>query len=121
MELYKAYLRLLVAFPLVIILAYYGLRYLMQYFGPALSPGRKVQVVERTALQVRTFLYVVRVGREYLLIGSSPAGVSLIKELGEKWEEEGSFNERFSRAKEPPGFSQLLEGIKSRLRRKEGP
>ncbi len=85
-DLMGAYLRLLVAFPLVIILAYYGLRYLQKYFGPALSMGRRVQVVERTALNARSFLYLVRVGDVYLLLGSTPAGISLLKDLGEHWE-----------------------------------
>ena len=49
MELYYAYLRLLVAFPLVIALIYFGLRFLMPYFAPALGMGRRMKVVERLA------------------------------------------------------------------------
>ena len=115
-NLMGAYLRLLVAFPLVIILAYYGLRYVLKNFGPALSMGRRVQVVERTALNARTFLYVIRVGNSYLLVCSSPSGVSLLKDLGENWEESFPVELQEQTAGERT-FSELLARIKDRKRR----
>lgn len=86
MELYYAYLRLFLAFPLVILLIYLCFRYIVPRFAPALGMGRSVQVVERVALNARTFLFVVRVGDEYLLLASSASGVTLLKVLEEGWE-----------------------------------
>jgi flagellar biosynthetic protein FliO len=87
MELYYAYLRLLVAFPLVIVLIYFGLRFLLPYFAPALGMGRRMKVVERLALNNRTFLYVVKVDREYLLLATTSNAVTLLKDLGKDWED----------------------------------
>ncbi len=85
MELYQAYLRLLVAFPLVVVLAYLGLRFFLARFAPVFGLGRRVQVLERAALNSRTFLYVVRVGDEYLLLGLTGSNIVLLKDLGPAW------------------------------------
>jgi flagellar biogenesis protein FliO len=87
MELFYAYLRLLVAFPLVIVLIYFGLRFLMPYFAPSLGLGRRLKVVERLALNNRTFLYVVNVDKQFLLLAATPNAVTLLKDLGEEWDE----------------------------------
>lgn len=111
MELYYAYLRLLVAFPLVIVLIYFGLRFLMPYFAPALGMGRRMKVVERLALSNRTFLYVVKVDDAYLLLAATPNAVNLLKELGEDWEEslQGVPEQHM-----PLSFAGILRGIRER-------
>lgn len=115
------YLRLLVALPLVLLLAYYGLRYLLKSFGPAFQMGRRVQVVERTALNARTFLYVIRVGNSYLLVSSSPSGVNLLKDLGDNWEEEYPLELAGQTAgEESLTFAGLLSRIKERKNRQDG-
>ena len=85
MELYKVYLRLLLVYPLIIVLAYFGLRFFLHRFAPAFGLGRRVQVLERTALNNRTFLFVVKVDEDYLLIGVSAYTIALLKELGPDW------------------------------------
>lgn len=85
MDLYLAYLRLFLVFPLVLILAYYGLRFFLSRFAPAFSMGRRVQVLERTALNSRTFLYVVKAGDDYLLVGLCNNNMILLKDLGPHW------------------------------------
>ncbi len=115
------YLRILVALPLVLLLAYYGLRYLLKNFGPAFHMGRRVQVVERTALNARTFLYVIRVGNSYLLVSSSPSGVNLLKDLGENWEEDYPWELAGQAAgEESQTFAGLLSRIRERKNRQAG-
>lgn len=87
MELYYAYLRLLVAFPLVIALLYFSLRFILPFFAPALSMGRRLRVVERIALNNKAFLYVVNVDKQYFLLAATPNSVTLLKDLGEGWDE----------------------------------
>ena len=88
MDLYHAALRLLLVFPLVIILTYFGLRFFLGRFAPAFGLGRRVQVLERSALNSRTFLYVVKVGDDYLLVGTTASTVVLLKDLGPNWGED---------------------------------
>ena len=55
--------------------------------GLALGPGRgsaRMQVVERLPVGRDQALLVVRLAGRYLLLGSSPAGVSLLAELTEE-------------------------------------
>lgn len=80
--LYDHYLRLLIAFPLVVILTYFCLRFFLPRFAPSLGMGRRIQVVERAALNNRTFLYIIKVGKDYLLLASTGGGVTLLKDLG---------------------------------------
>ena len=115
MELYYAYLRLLVAFPLVIALIYFGLRFLMPYFAPAMGMGRRMKVVERLALSNRTFLYVVKVDGAYLLLAATPNAVTLLKELGEGWEESlHGVPETAEIQQMPLSFAGILRGIRER-------
>ena len=83
MDLYLAYLRLFLAFPLVLLLIFLCFRYIIPRFAPALGMGGSVQVVERVVLNARTTLFVVRAGDEYLLLASSANGVTLLKVLEE--------------------------------------
>jgi flagellar biosynthetic protein FliO len=116
MELYSAYLRLLLAFPLVIVFIYICFRFIMPRFAPALGAGRRMQVVDRVALSTRTFLFVVRVGNDYLLLASNSNGVTLLKDLGECWGEK--FNAEataLDKVREGPlTFATILEGLKGK-------
>lgn len=114
METYYAFLRLLVAFPLVLILAYFGVRFFLKRYGPAFSLGRRVQVIERVALDSRTYLYVVKVGDEYLLLSSGQGGVMLLKELGTELPEEQPL-EREGAGGDLSSFAGIMEQVKRRV------
>ena len=55
----------------------------------SLGGGRRLEVLDRLGLGRDQSLLVVRAGQRYLLLGSTPAGVSLLAELtkeeGERW------------------------------------
>ncbi len=114
MELYQAALRLLLVFPLVIILTYFGLRFFLKRFAPAFGMGRRVQVLERSALNSRTFIYVVKAGDDYLLVGTTANSVVLLKDLGPHWGED-YYGESENRESNPgdsyPSFASLLERV----------
>ncbi|MEW5919734.1 MAG: flagellar biosynthetic protein FliO [Bacillota bacterium] len=114
MELYQAYLRLLLVFPLVIILAYFGLRFFLGRFAPAFGMGRRVQVLERTALNSRTFLYVVKVGDDYLLVGLTANNVVLLKDLGPGWGQDfyGELGNTPLREEKPVSFAAILQCLR---------
>lgn len=126
MELYKAYLRLLVAFPLVILLAYFGLRFLLSRFAPDWSAGKKIRVVEKTALHPRAFLYVVQVGENYFLLAATQTSVTFIKDLGRAWADDSLAMETGDdpRSAEPSirrSFAGLLERLKGKGNHWKGP
>jgi len=54
-----------------------------------LGGGRRLEVLDRAGLGKDQSLLVVRAGQRYLLLGSTPAGVTLLAELtkeeGESW------------------------------------
>ena len=88
-EVYYAFFRLIIAFPIVILLIYGVLRYLLpRFFQPAgYSKNKNIKIVESAALNPRTHLYIVQVKNHYLLLASSSGEVSILKDLGETWRE----------------------------------
>ena len=56
----------------------------------AVGKGGRLQVLDRTAVGRDQALLVVRAGQRYLLLGSTPAGLTLLAELkqeeGELWD-----------------------------------
>ena len=125
MELYYAYLRLLIAFPLIIVLIYFVLRYLLPHCLPAWGAPRRIKVVERAPLTNRAFLYIVKVDDRYFLLAATINSITLLKELGEN--KEPSFAETLQQARafgEPCSLAAVLQGIaekgKGFLRRSSG-
>jgi flagellar biogenesis protein FliO len=86
-ETYYAFFRLFIAFPIVILLIYGVLRYLLpRYLQPA-GYSKNIKILESAALNPRTHLYIVRIKNHYLLLASSSGEVSVLKDLGETWRE----------------------------------
>lgn len=86
MDFYNSYLRLFIYFPLVLLVLYFILQ-ILKRLSPTFSPGSRIYVVERVMISPRVLLLVVRVGDEYLLLSAGASGVTLLKELGENWQE----------------------------------
>lgn len=77
-----AYIKLLVALGVVLAAAVFAVRVLL----PRLAAGRQaapgvIQVAARLPLEPRKNLYVVKVGAEYLLIGTSESGMQCLTTL----------------------------------------
>lgn len=126
MDLYIAYLRLFIAFPLVMALAYWGLRFLLPRFAPVWGAGKRIQVVERAALHSRAFLYVVKVGEDYLLLAVTQGSITFLKDLGPSWAENSILTETGNAPGGPEllsrgSFAGLLEKFRAKSNQWKGP
>ncbi len=86
-------LGLLAVVLLVLVGAYFFTRWAGNNLGGSflagVGGGRRLEVLDRAGLGKDQNLLVVRAGQRYLLLGSTPAGVTLLAELtkeeGEQW------------------------------------
>lgn len=88
------------------------LYWLSQRYGISGSRSkRRIQLVERMALGDKRSLYLVKVGAECFLLGSTPNGISKISEVEVETEEatERSVSEE---AGSPAGFRAVLESLR---------
>ena len=84
---------MLIIFVLVMIGAYFFTRWAGKSLGGGFAAfrrdGGQIQVLDRAGLGRDQALLVVRAGERYLLLGSTPAGLTLLAELtkeeGENW------------------------------------
>jgi len=89
-EVAWALVRLVVALPAVL-----GLAYLVIKYGLARRPltgeaGRRIKVLEQVYLGPKTFLCLVSLGGRYYLLAGHDGGVTLVKEMDELPGEEGA-------------------------------
>ena len=85
---------------------------LMAGLGGGLGGGRQLQVLDRAGLGKDQTLLVVRAGQRYLLLGSTPAGVTLLAELTQ--EEGESWNPPAAAPEERPDFLALMRRLKDK-------
>ena len=81
-----------------------------------LGGGRRVEVLDRTGLGKDQAILLVRAGGRYLLLGSTPAGLTLLAELsqeeGENWDPPAS--PEGPEAKRPPDFRALMQRLREK-------
>ena len=110
---------LLAAILLVLAGAYVFTRWAGRNLNGGLLTGRgggRIQVLDRAVLGRDQALLVVKAGQRYLLLGSTPAGLSLLVELtreeGENWvppvPPEGPEQKR------PPDFRALMQRLREK-------
>jgi flagellar biosynthetic protein FliO len=75
------YLRLMAVLGGVLALAWVALRYWLPKFVPDNANGGLLDVVARQQVDARNSLYVVKAGSQYLLLGSSEHGLTLLEHL----------------------------------------
>lgn len=73
--------RLMVALPVVLLLAYFALKFGMSRRHFSVKGTGCLKLVEQLPLGPKTFLSMVKVGEKYFLIAHHDGGVKLIKEL----------------------------------------
>lgn len=79
-ELWKALLRVIIFLPLVLLLAYWSIRFGASK-GPLSQSSKTMNIVERIAVGPKSSLCIVKIGEQYLLIGISEQKIELLKEL----------------------------------------
>jgi len=103
---------------LVLVGAYFFTRWAGRSMGGSLfvQRGGRLQVLDRAAVGRDQGLLVVKAGQRYLLLGSSPAGLTLLVELtreeGESWEAPAS--PEGPEGKHPPDFRSLMQRLKEK-------
>lgn len=88
---------------------------LLSPLGAASGSGR-LQVLDRVGLGKDQFLLVVRAGERYFLLGSSPAGLTVLRELapeeGIAWSSPSSLD--VSSQRPTPEFGALLRRLRNK-------
>lgn len=89
------FIKMVLVLAIVSIAAVLFLKYLMPRFGPfkAFQKGRYFQILGRFALEPRKALYLVNIGKRYLVIGCSEHAINLVAEISKEEAEGESRNE----------------------------
>lgn len=80
-QLFWAVIKLLVALPVVIAITYWVIRYGLGAQFRSANPAASLRVVDRAMLTPKSFIAVVRVDQEYLVVAGGEKEVSLIARL----------------------------------------
>ena len=73
-------LKLIIALPVVILLAYISLRLTNQYLKKY-NQGKNIQVLERTPIHNKASICLVRIGEEFMVVGINENAFQVIKTL----------------------------------------
>ncbi len=106
-EILFAFIRTLIALPLILLLAYFAIKYGLAHRGikGMRGLGRRMRVIEQLPLGQKVFISLVEVGKKYYLVAHSENSFQLLKEFAELPETlpEPEFAENL------PDFRQLLK------------
>ncbi|NLM53106.1 MAG: flagellar biosynthetic protein FliO [Firmicutes bacterium] len=82
MDSFLAFVRVTGSLLLVVILAYYTLRYLMPFLQRGnLYARRNLEILERLSVAPRMALCLIRAGNRYFLIGLTPTKITYLQEI----------------------------------------
>lgn len=131
-DLIETVVRLLVALPLILGLAYLVLKYGLARRYLVTTGNRRMKLVEQLPLGTKTTLSLVALGGKFYLLAHQDNAISLVKELGELGEPEETITggiveftpqtiEEFDRRRQPagPGARGLLSEIRKEKYRRQ--
>lgn len=77
------FVRMLIVLIVVCAAAVVVLKFLVPRMGlfKRFSSGRYIEIIARQGLEQKKFLYIVKIGSRYALVGTSDHGVNLLMEL----------------------------------------
>lgn len=75
-----SFFKLLIVFPLIILLLMYVLKLMNKYIQPQ-SLHKSMQVIQQIKLSTKTTLSIVKVGQQYLVIAYNDEAIQLITTL----------------------------------------
>ncbi|MDO9593090.1 MAG: flagellar biosynthetic protein FliO [Erysipelotrichaceae bacterium] len=111
----NSYIKLFLAFPAIILLAYFSLR-LSARFSQGVSRGETLRVVEKVALHKNQYLLIVKAGTAYHLMSSTDHEIKLLRSLDA--EEVSSVVAGTGSELQGHSFGDLLTLAAGRLRKK---
>jgi len=118
------FIRLLISLPIVLILAYYGTKFILS--RQLISNGnrtRTMRVVDRIQLGPKTFVSIVEINKCYYLLSSNENSTSLLKELPDYEPpelQENGFESRLEGLKFPEILEKQVVKLKNKLRGDKG-
>lgn len=80
MQLVWAVIKMLIALPIVLLLAYASLKLGKNYMSN-LGKGRNIKVLETVPISNKSFVSVVKIGNQFMVLGISEHNVNLLKML----------------------------------------
>jgi len=85
------FIKMLLVLAIVSIVALLILKYAIPHFGKTFHKGQYFTVLGRYVLEPKKSLYLVNIGKRYLVIGAADSGINLIAEISkeeveEKWQ-----------------------------------
>lgn len=78
------FIKMLLVLAIVSIVALLILKYAVPRFGKSFQKGRYFSVLARYTLEPRKSLYLIHIGKRYLVIGSSDHAINLITEVSKE-------------------------------------
>jgi flagellar biosynthetic protein FliO len=109
---FTSLLRLIFVLAGILILAFFVLRYAVpKFFGVDNFRAGPITVVARYALEPRKNLYIVQVGTEFFLVGTSETNIQFLTSLDSGKVESTLADPKF-KAPESSEFSRLLRGLR---------
>lgn len=116
-ELLWNWLKIIVALPIVLLLAYVSLKLSKGYVN-TLRKGLYMKVIETVPVFNKTALSIVQIGKKYLVLGVSDQGIQVVSELTD--DEVTELLAKNQEAKiNTKAFSHFIEMIKDRKDRRQ--
>lgn len=81
--MWVSFLKLIIIFPLIIILLLFSLKLMQKYSSPVASK-RHMKLIEQLRLSPKTNLSIIKVSGEYLVIAHNDEHIELISKLSEE-------------------------------------
>ncbi|MTI69474.1 MAG: flagellar biosynthetic protein FliO [Firmicutes bacterium] len=112
---FLSFIKLLIALPIVVILAYISLRlsnkYLMKY-----NKGKNMKIIEKIPLHNKSSLCIAKLGEKYVVLGVSENNIQVLTELSENEikecvKDDGEYNFKEALLK---NYKKLRKGMKNR-------
>lgn len=105
-----SFLKIIIAIPIVILLAYISLRMGNKLLAKGYD-GKNIKIIERINLSNKAALYIAKISDEYFLLGVSDQNITLLKELTD-------IKELKNIEKNPISFEHTLLKNLNRMRKK---
>lgn len=94
-EIFISFLKLLVALPVVVLLAYLSLR-LGKVYMRSMHKGKNIRIIETVNINNRAFISIAKLGKEYFALGVSEEKINVLKKFDEEESAEILKNEQLS-------------------------
>lgn len=79
-SIFWSFFKLILALPAVLLLVYISFKFQNQYLSK-INQGKNIQIIEKVPLHNKSFLCVVKIGKDYMALGVTENKIEVIKTL----------------------------------------